>query len=65
MSQDELQKRHDRLVDFTRKMRGHQKEFFKYRAKVDLDAARRYERMVDSLIDEEVKQQKSKQTEMF
>lgn len=65
MTQEELQKKYDQLVEKVRRMRGHQKEFFKYRAKVDLDAARRFERDVDKLIEEEVKQKKSKQPAMF
>ena len=65
MTQEEIQKKYDQLVEKVRRMRGHQKEFFKYRAKVDLDAARRFEREVDKLIEEEVKQKKSQQSVMF
>lgn len=65
MTLEELQQKYDRLVDKVRKMRGVQKEYFKYRAKVDLDRARRLEREVDDLIGEEVKIQQSKQKELF
>lgn len=62
---DALVAKHDRFVDYTRKMRGRQKEFFKYRAKVDLENSKRYEREVDKLIDEEVQAKQSKQESMF
>lgn len=65
MTFEELQAKYNRLIDKVRRMRGHQKEWFRYHAKVDLDASKRFAREVDQLIDQEVKQQKSGQTEMF
>lgn len=65
MTQQELQAKHDRLVDKVRQMRGAQKEYFKYRAKADLDRSKRLEREVDQMIQEEVERQKSGQQEMF
>ena len=65
MTQDELQKKYDRLLDKTRQMRGWQKEYFKYRAGTDLEKAKRLEREVDAIISEEVKIQKSNQGEIF
>lgn len=65
MTQEELQKKYDRFLHYVRKMRGHQKEYFKYRASSDLQMAKKYEREVDGLIAEEVKNQKSNQKEMF
>lgn len=65
MSQEELQLKYDRLVDKVRQMRGAQKEYFKYRAKVDLERSKRLEREVDQLITEEVNKIKSGQQEMF
>lgn len=65
MSHEDLQKKYDQLLDKVRQMRGAQKEYFKYRAKVDLDRSKRLEREVDHLIDEAVKVKKSGQTEMF
>lgn len=65
MTQDELQKKHDRLVDKVRQMRGVQREYFKYRAGSDLQRAKVLEREVDQIIDDEVKIRKSKQQEIF
>lgn len=65
MTQEELEKRHDRLIDKVRKMRGYQKEWFKYRVGEDLKRAKVLEREVDQLIDEELKFKKSNQTEIF
>ena len=64
--QEHLQQRHDRLVNAVGKMRGYQKEFFKNGMnKSSLENAKRYERIVDGLIAEEVKINKSKQREIF
>lgn len=65
MSQEELQQKYDRLIDRVRRMRGRQKEYFKYRASSDLEAARRLEREVDKLLNEEVKAQQSKQNSLL
>lgn len=65
MTHEELQKKYDILVEKVRRMRGHQKEYFKYRASSDLQSARRFEREVDGIIEEAVKIQKSKQRDLF
>lgn len=65
MTQDELQKRYDRLLDKARQVRGIQKEYFKYRLGKDLDRARRLERELDQMLAEEVKIQKNNQQELF
>lgn len=65
MTPEELQKHYDRLVDKVRQMRGWQREYFKYRARSDLDRARKLEREVDKIIAEEVKARTSKQIELL
>lgn len=65
MTQEELQKKYDRLVDRVRRMRGLQREYFKYRVGEDLKKAKVLEREVDHLLDEEVKNKKSNQQEIF
>lgn len=62
---DLLQLRHNRLVDKVRKMRGYQKEYFKYRIGSDLKVAKKFEREVDFIIKEEVERQKANQKELF
>lgn len=61
----ELQRKYDRLVDKVRRMRGYQKEYFKYRARADLDRAKILERDVDKIIAEEVAAIKSNQKTLF
>jgi hypothetical protein len=61
MTLEELQKKYVRLLEKVRMMRGRQKEYFKWRAQSDLQAARRYEKEVDAIIEAEVKIQKSNQ----
>ncbi|MBU7576485.1 MAG: hypothetical protein KAF40_00340 [Flavihumibacter sp.] len=65
MSQEELQKKYDQLLEKVRRMRGHQKEYFKYRASSDLQLAKRFEREVDELIKKEMDQRKSNQKQFF
>lgn len=65
MTQEELQKKYDRLFDKVRQMRGHQKEYFKYRAGSDLDKAKRLEKDVDQMIKDELKVKESNQKEIF
>lgn len=65
MTTEELNAKYDRLFELVRKMRGRQKEFFKYRASVDLQESRRLERQVDTLIADEVKRKQSQQKELF
>lgn len=65
MTYEELQAKHDRLVNYVRRMRGHQKEWFRYHTRDDLDRARKLEREVDKLIDAEVKEMKSGQRSLF
>ncbi len=65
MSENELQKRFDRLLDKARQVRGIQKEYFKYRLGKDLDRARRLEREFDQMLSEEVKLKEANQRELF
>jgi hypothetical protein len=65
MTLEELQRKYDHLLNTIRKMRGHQKEYFRYRARSDLDLSKRAEREVDKIIAEEVKNKKSQQKELF
>ena len=65
MDAQTLQKRYDRLIESVRRMRAAQREYFKYRARSDLEVAKRWERETDRLITEEIKQKKSKQGEIF
>lgn len=64
-TQEGLQRKYDRLVELVRKTRGHQKEYFKYRASSDLKKAKQWENALDAFIDEEVKTRESKQKELF
>lgn len=61
----EITAKFDRLLDKVRRMRAYQREYFKYRAKSDLDLAKRFEREVDKMVEEEVKIKKSNQQELF
>lgn len=61
----EITAKFDRLLDKVRRMRAYQREYFKYRAKSDLDMAKRFEREVDKMVEEEVKIKKSNQQELF
>lgn len=65
MTPQEWEVRFNDLVEKVRKMRGHQKEYFKYRAKTDLEKSKFWERQVDQTIDGHVKEQKSQQQELF
>lgn len=65
MTPDELQTKYDRLIDLVRRMRGRQKDYFKYRARPDLDASKNLERQVDNLLKSEVEKKESKQQELF
>jgi hypothetical protein len=65
MTPEEIQKHFTRFVDKVRQMRGLQREYFRYRARADLDRARKLEREVDQLITEEINRIKSKQKELF
>lgn len=65
MTTQELEERYNRLVDAVRKMRGCQKEYFKYRAKTDLEKSKHWERQVDAIVGDHVRQQESKQKELF
>lgn len=64
-ARQDLEKKYEQLFNKVRQMRGRQKEYFKWRASSDLQEARRFEREVDALIDQELKIQKSNQTELF
>lgn len=62
---DALEKLHTQFRDKVRRMRGHQKEYFKWRASSDLKFARQWEREVDNSIDQEVKTEKSNLNKLF
>jgi 23S rRNA A2030 N6-methylase RlmJ len=64
MTQEDLQKKYDRLVDKVRRMRGWQKEYQKYHASSDRELAKRFEREVDQLVKDEVDRKNSKQLEL-
>lgn len=61
----EITAKFDRLLEKVRRMRAYQREYFKYRAKSDLDLAKKFEREVDKMVEEEVKIKKSNQQELF
>lgn len=65
MTIDDLQKKHERLLDKTRQMREFQKRWYSYHIRTDLDKAKRLEREIDQFIAEEIKTQKSNQGEIF
>jgi hypothetical protein len=64
MTQEDLQKKYDRLLDKVRQMRGWQKEYQKYHASSDRELAKRFEREVDQLLKDEVDRKNSKQLEL-
>lgn len=65
MSQEEIKKRYDRLLEKTRQVRGWQKQWYKYHVQSDLQVAKRLERELDQMIAEEVKIKESNQGEIF
>lgn len=65
MTPEELKTRHAKFVELVTKMRISQRKYFKYRSTQDLEAAKRYEKAVDSFITEEDDRKKSPQTEIF
>jgi hypothetical protein len=65
MTTEEIQKKYEVFFNKVRRMRGHQKEYFRYRASSDLQLAKRFEREVDELIKKEVEERKSNQKEIF
>lgn len=65
MTHEEIKAKYDRLVDYVRRMRGWQKEYFRYRSSEAKSKAMALERQVDQIIDQEVKIQKSKQADLF
>lgn len=65
MENSELQIKYDRLIDKIIKYRGYQKQWLKYHASSDLQKVKIFAREIDKLISEEVKQQESKQPEIF
>lgn len=65
MTQEELQRKYDTLFEKVRRMRGHQKEYFKYRTGKDLETAKRIERELDQLIKVELERRNSKQGELL
>lgn len=60
-----IEQKYLHLLDLVRRMRGVQKDYFRYRASEDLKRARRLEREVDQLIEMEVKKLKSLQKQLF
>jgi|GEM_PF-2701648 len=62
---ESLQKKYEQLFTLTLKMRQKQKAFFQYRAKQDLESAKRYERELDQLLKKEIELRKSGQLELF
>lgn len=65
MDIETLQKKYDRLLDLTRKVRGHQKEYFKYRASSDLEKSKHWERQLDQFLKQEVTAKATNQQELF
>jgi hypothetical protein len=65
MNADILQKRIARLVEKVRLMRYHQRQYFKCRARSDLDKAKYYEREVDKLLTDEIKIQQTNRNDLF
>lgn len=65
MDKDVLQKKFDRLLDLARKVRGHQKDYFRYRASSDLEKSKHWERQLDQFIKDEVAERDKKQRDLF
>lgn len=65
MDRELLEIKYRLLLDKVRRMRGVQKEYFRYRCSEDLKRARRLEREVDQIIQEEVKIKQSGIQELF
>lgn len=65
MSAAHTQQKYDKILDLVRRMRGHQKEFFKYHSSIDLEKAKRIERLVDAFIKDEIQSIKSNQNSLF
>jgi hypothetical protein len=61
----EMTERHNRLVDYVRRMRGFQNEYHRYHASSDLEKAKYWQRQVDNLIKQEIKSKESNQKELF
>lgn len=65
MDADFIQKKFDRLLELSKKVRYYQKEYNKYKASRDYEKARYYERQLDTFISEEIKHQATKQQDLF
>ena len=65
MENEILRKKYDRLLDLARKVRGHQKEYFKYRSSETLKRCKIFEQQLDALLKDEVAEIKSNQQELF
>jgi len=65
MTQEELQAKHDKLVDLALRMRNYQKRCDQYPISDDRKRKRELERQFDNLLDNEVKDKRSKQQEIF
>jgi len=62
-AKQDLEKRYATLIEMVRRMRGYQRAYHMYHAGEDLRTKKRYEKKVDSIIAEYVKN--SKQQELF
>ncbi|WP_343302882.1 hypothetical protein AAHN97_15150 [Chitinophaga niabensis] len=65
MDNETLQKKFDRLLELSRRVRGYRKEYEKYHASVDWEKTRYWERKLDAFIKTELKVRDSKQKELF
>ena len=65
MTQEDYKAKYDRLVNLVRFMRGYQRSYFKFRLGTDLKNSKKYEGLVDKVIEQEDEQKASKQQEIF
>lgn len=65
MTQDELQKKYDRLFDKARRVRGWQKQWYKYHVEQDRQMMVMQQRDLDNMIALEVAERKKRQKELF
>lgn len=65
MTQEELQRKYEHLIDRVARMRAVQDHYEKYRIGADRDRKRALEKQVDNLVAEEFKRKGTQQKEMF
>lgn len=65
ISTDDLQRRYDKLLDLTMRMRGYQKEYDRYHMSESRKRKQELERQTDRFLADELAKKKSKQSEMF